>query len=73
MMHTFNISVNDQPAVLERLLRVVRHRGFILKSLDVQTSDDQLNIVLSVESERAVSLLVNQLQKLYDVNQIEQI
>ena len=71
MMHTFNLTAANQPAVTERLLRVVRHRGFILKSLDVQTSDDQLNIVLTVESDRAVSLLVNQLQKLYDIKHIE--
>ena len=72
MMTTFNIVANNQSAVIERLLRVVRHRGFIIKSLDVQTSDDELNIVLAVDSDRAVSLLVNQLKKLYDVNSIEQ-
>lgn len=72
MMTTFNIVANNQSAVIERLLRVVRHRGFILKSLDVQASDDELNIILAVDSDRAVSLLVNQLEKLYDINTIEQ-
>lgn len=73
MMHTFKILTSNQTAVIERLLRVVRHRGFFLKSLDVQSSDDEYNITITIESERAASLLVNQLKKLYDIKQIEYI
>jgi len=71
MMHTFNIKVANKPAALERLLRVTRHRGFALKSMNVTASDEQLMINLSVDSERPVHLLFNQLQKLYDVKNIE--
>ena len=73
MTHTFKLSTGNQPAVVERLLRVIRHRGFTLQSMNVTTSDQQLEIKFSVDSQRPVHLLFNQLQKLYDVQLIEKI
>ncbi len=72
MMHTFNVTVADRPAVLERLLRVIRHRGYRLLSINVKSSGDELSIQISVDSEKPAMQLVNQLDKLYDVINIQQ-
>ena len=71
MTHTFKLSTGNQPAVVERLLRVIRHRGFSLQSMHVEASDEQLELIFSVDSQRPVHLLFNQLKKLYDVKKIE--
>ena len=68
--HTFSLIVANQPAVVERLLRVIRHRGFTLHSFELQATPKGLEIDFKVESSRAVSLLFNQLEKLYDVKDI---
>ncbi|PCJ47133.1 MAG: acetolactate synthase 2 small subunit [Gammaproteobacteria bacterium] len=71
MMHTFNLTATNQPAVVERLLRVIRHRGFALQSFELKAVDHDLQIDFTVQSTRAVNLLFNQLEKLYDVKQIK--
>ncbi len=72
MNHKFNIVANQQPAMLERVLRVVRHRGFILQSLNVlNSSDNQVEIELTVSGSRPVEILQKQLDKLYDIAQLE--
>jgi len=71
MTHTFKLITNNEPAVLERLLRVTRHRGFTLQMMKVTASDDQLAINFTVDSLRPVNRLFNQLEKLYDVKTIE--
>jgi acetolactate synthase II small subunit len=69
-IHSFNLIVANQPAVVERLLRVIRHRGFILYSFELKTISQGLEIDFKVESSRAVNLLFNQLEKLYDVKHL---
>lgn len=68
MKHQIELILNSSPEVLERVLRVVRHRGFTVATMNVEqqaSRDTLLNMV--VQSERAVPLLVNQLTKLIDV------
>ena len=65
--HTFSLIADNQPAVVERLLRVIRHRGFTLHFFELKATSKDLEIDFKVESSRAVSLLFNQLEKLYDV------
>ena len=73
MNHTIFLQTHDRSAVLERLLRVARHRGFEVKSLNMQPSMERgrLNITASVTSQRPVHLLLSQLIKLYDVTIVE--
>jgi acetolactate synthase II small subunit len=73
MTHTLFLQAQSQPAVLERLLRVVRHRRYDLRSLDVHASADHenLDITLTVSSERPILQLRNQLCKLNDVLRVE--
>ena len=68
--HTFNLIAANQPAVVERILRVIRHRGFTLHSFELKATSKGLEIDFKVESSRAVNLLFNQLEKLYDVRQL---
>lgn len=62
------LTVNQSPEVLERVLRVTRHRGFNIEHLDWQHHTGEL--LLTVSSERTLYLLINQLTKLVDVNDI---
>ncbi|WP_350432420.1 acetolactate synthase 2 small subunit [Shewanella sp. H8] len=68
MMHALEITVQQRPEVLERVLRVTRHRGFKVTQMQVHINDDaSMAIALWVEAERAIELLSNQLDKLIDV------
>ncbi|WP_159715546.1 acetolactate synthase 2 small subunit [Blochmannia endosymbiont of Camponotus nipponensis] len=63
------------PEVLERILRVIRHRGFELHTLNMLSYDKlnnkKINIFLTVSSNKAIYLLSTQLNKLMDVYCIE--
>lgn len=71
--HTLFLQAQSQPAVLERLLRVVRHRRYDLRSLAVNPSADHgnLDITLTVSSERPILQLRNQLYKLNDILRVD--
>ena len=40
MMHNLEITVKQCPEVLERVLRVTRHRGFKVTQMHMNTQDD---------------------------------
>ena len=69
MNYTVYLQTEAQPAALERLLRVVRHRQFELRSLNMEASADRqrLTVRVSVKSDRPIDHLRNQLMKLNDV------
>ena len=71
--YQLNLITGSRPEVLERVLRVVRHRGFALCQLNMETVPDSssLRIAVTVESERPIQLLQSQLNKLVDVFQVE--
>ncbi|QIR16268.1 acetolactate synthase 2 small subunit [Shewanella aestuarii] len=70
MMHNLELTVQQRPEVIERVLRVTRHRGFKITQMQMHTNEDSsLAIELWVEAERAIELLSNQLDKLIDVTQ----
>jgi acetolactate synthase II small subunit len=64
-----HIEAKDRPAMLERLLRVTRHRGFAIREMQMNTSAerDSVTISVTVASDRPISLLLGQLSKLVDV------
>lgn len=71
--YTLEMQTHRAPEVLERILRVIRHRGFEVKSMQMdQLANNQLKIQLIVASERAISLLLTQLSKLIDVAHINE-
>ncbi|MCT8552756.1 acetolactate synthase 2 small subunit [Glaesserella parasuis] len=65
--YQFVIKANKRPETLERLLRVIRHRGFEVLSLSAENNGSEITLNITVQSERAVELLFNQLVKLPDV------
>ncbi|MGS0675776.1 acetolactate synthase 2 small subunit [Shewanella sp. 0m-4] len=66
--YSLALNVQQQPEVLERVLRVARHRGFKVANLSMQlNSNNSTSIDMLVESEREIGLLTNQINKLIDV------
>lgn len=73
MNYTVYVQTEARPAALERLLRVVRHRQFELRSLNMEANTDRRIMIVrvTVESERPIDHLRNQLMKLNDVLGVE--
>ncbi|TYK65699.1 acetolactate synthase 2 small subunit [Colwellia echini] len=67
------IMVDDRQVVLERILQVTRYRGFLINGMhaEVNTGNNVGTITLSVSSERPISLLVDQINKLIDIKGVE--
>lgn len=71
MEHQIDLTAQHRPEVLERILRVIRHRGFTVTQMDMQLIDDKVRLKFTVKSDRTLDLLVNQLEKIYDVVEIK--
>ena len=71
-VHEVVIEANNTLEVLERALRVIRHRGFRVSRMNaVQMNDcNSIKITVTVSSERSIDLLYKQLDKLFDVNKL---
>ena len=67
MEQQIELTAQHRPEVLERILRVVRHRGFTVTQMDMQLIDDTVRLNFTVQSDRTLDLLVSQLEKLPDV------
>ena len=72
-MKEYQLTLQAQwrPEVLERILRVVRHRGFRLVQLEMNSSETQIELAFKAAGERPIENLVSQLDKLFDVQQID--
>jgi len=73
MQHQVAVEARFNPETLERVLRVVRHRGFQVCAMNMETASDarNINIELTVASPRPVELLFSQLSKLVDVARVD--
>ena len=73
MNHVLTIQTKNQPVVLERLLQVTRYRGFVVAGMDMKPMADfsGLLVTLSIVSDKPISLLTNQLNKLYDIEYLD--
>ncbi|EGT5763419.1 acetolactate synthase 2 small subunit [Cronobacter sakazakii] len=73
MQHQLAVQARFRPETLERVLRVVRHRGFQICAMNMETgaNAENINIELTVASPRPVELLFSQLSKLVDVACVE--
>ncbi|MBZ5717641.1 acetolactate synthase 2 small subunit [Haemophilus influenzae] len=49
------------------MLRVARHRGFTVTTMEMTLIETQVRLKITVKSDRTLDLLVNQLAKLPDV------
>ncbi|MDF7679537.1 acetolactate synthase 2 small subunit [Enterobacteriaceae bacterium ESL0689] len=73
IQHQITLQARLNPETLERILRVVRHRGFQVRAMNMATLSEtgNINLELTVASQRPVELLFSQLSKLVDVTGIE--
>ncbi|MDF0535171.1 acetolactate synthase 2 small subunit [Shewanella yunxiaonensis] len=72
MIYHLILTLEQRPEVLERVLRVTRHRGFRVCEMHMSEQDDKhLLLDMTVASERAIELLSRQLVKLMDVTACE--
>ena len=69
--YTFELTVQHRPEVLERVLRVIRLRGFTVTNMEMALVETQVRLKITVKSDRTFDLLVNQLAKLPDVIEIK--
>ena len=71
--YLLDIKADDKPVLLERVLRVTRHRGFIVKQVaGTQNHESKIaSVEIIVDSERPISFLVNQIEKLWDVRTVD--
>ena len=67
------IMADDKQVVLERILQVTRYRGFLINGMnaEVNTGNNVATITMSVSSERPISLLVDQINKLIDIKGVK--
>lgn len=68
--YSLTIKANKRPETLERILRVIRHRGFNVLSLNVESIDATFHLHFVLESQRTIELLTHQLEKLFDIIEI---
>ena len=64
---------DDKQVVLERILQVTRYRGFLINGInaEVNTGNNEATITMSVSSERPITLLVDQINKLIDIKGVK--
>ena len=72
--YQLKIECHRKPEVMERVLRVVRHRGFALETMTMSLSACGSRVMtdLVVSSSRPPVLLTAQIEKLYDVIRVSQ-
>jgi len=67
------IMTDDKQVVLERILQVTRYRGFLINGMnaEVNTGTNIATITLMVSSERPITLLIDQINKLIDIKSVK--
>ncbi|MDO6445239.1 acetolactate synthase 2 small subunit [Colwellia sp. 1_MG-2023] len=71
--YQLTIKADDKQVVLERILQVTRYRGFLIDGINakVNTGTHIGTIILMVRSERSITLLVDQINKLIDIKEVK--
>jgi len=71
--HTLTIQTGLEVVAVERLLQVTRYRGFQLAGMEMKPLADMsgLLVTLTILTDKPISLLTAQLNKLYDVQHLE--
>ncbi|MDN3679331.1 acetolactate synthase 2 small subunit [Vibrio tapetis subsp. quintayensis] len=70
--YLLDIKADDKPVLLERVLRVVRHRGFIIKQVAATQNHEShvASVEIIVDSDRPITFLTNQIEKLWDIKSV---
>ncbi|WP_439238907.1 acetolactate synthase 2 small subunit [Lonepinella sp. BR2919] len=67
LLNELTIVANHSPEVLERILRVIRLRGYTVTQLTMKLENGKVWLDIHLTSQREIHLLINQLIKLHDV------
>jgi acetolactate synthase II small subunit len=72
MKYLMIIQGDNSPELLERLLRVIRHRGFNVQKINAECTENckLLHVTVTVSSDRPVSLLSKQIEKIFGITQV---
>lgn len=72
MKYNIEITTGNVEGILERILGVIRQRGFSLCAVSAVESADQEQMIarITLKSERPVEYAVKQIRKLYDVSAV---
>lgn len=72
MKYLMIIQGDNSPELLERLLRVIRHRGFVVQKINAECAGNckLLHVTVTVTSDRPVSLLSKQIEKIFGITQV---
>lgn len=72
--YTLTCRMSHEAAALERLCQVVRIRGFRIAKMAVESvfegTDETLDIALTIQGARPVTMLQSQLEKLHTVAEV---
>ncbi|MDW6091440.1 acetolactate synthase 2 small subunit [Vibrio rhizosphaerae] len=71
--YLLDIKADDKPVLLERVLRVIRHRGFVIKQVAATQNHESkvASVEIIVDSDRPITTLTNQIEKLWDVRTVD--
>ncbi|EJL6366620.1 acetolactate synthase 2 small subunit [Vibrio cholerae] len=71
--YLLDIKADDKLVLLERVLRVTRHRGFVIKQVAATQNHESkiASVEIIVDSDRPITTLTNQIEKLWDVRTVE--
>ncbi len=69
--YTLKCQMSHEAAALERFCQVVRIRGFRIAQMEVESSEGQLDIALTLEGTRSIAMLKAQLEKLHTVLRVD--
>ena len=71
--YLMDIKADDKPVLLERVLSVVRHRGFVIKQVAATQNHESkvASVEIIVDSDRPITTLINQIEKLWDIRTVE--
>ncbi|QJC38533.1 acetolactate synthase 2 small subunit [Enterobacteriaceae endosymbiont of Donacia fulgens] len=63
------IKTNISPEIIERIIRIIRHRRFLIKTININVKNklEKINFTLIVKSYKSIDFLVKQIKKLIDV------
>lgn len=70
-IHRFTCRIDFEPAGLERLLQVVRRRGFVIERVSAEHDAEGLHVDLTVSGARSPETLRAHLEKLHTVRSVQ--
>ncbi|WP_323751139.1 ACT domain-containing protein [Marinobacter sp.] len=68
--YNLNCRMQSEAAALERLCQVVRVRGFRISQMSMNSGNEHLEIALTLEGSRPITMLKAQLEKLHTVTEV---